>query len=326
VSQPLSIALSPYHLATREPPAMAALVLADRVVTLVPQPATGSSRSDVRNAVKNSPRYLRLMESWRWSSPLWTSGVISSGIDDEEACDQLPGVYESIACEESLAGLRVLTRGARQRAAEDADKALDHVAADLLRGGPDPGINIPIAAALDRFATRHGFCAIRAGATSIAQRAETRLGTKLFSIAMPLLVRAGGGRVQLLRNDLESELGDLRAAAANVVHSDIPMPRPGQIDAISDAAETYSSAFRRWAMEWARGDDENAERVTGGYVSITAMLMPADAVLRSSQAAIHALSGGMARFDSGVGNAGEKAEQPLRVIVVREMSLRPEPA
>ena len=81
---------------------MAALVLADRVVTLVPQPAAGVSRADVRAAVRNSPRYLRLMESWRWSSPLWNCGLISSGVDDEECSGELAGVYESIASEDAL--------------------------------------------------------------------------------------------------------------------------------------------------------------------------------------------------------------------------------
>ena len=96
-----------------------------------------------------------------------------------------------------------------------------------------------------------------------------------------------------------------------------------QHDAISDAAENYGAAFRRWATEWARGDDENAERVCGGYVSVTGMLMPADCVLRASQAAIHALSGSTARIARG---PTDNTEPPVRVLMVREMSVRPEPA
>ena len=74
-------------------------------------------------------------------------------------------------------------------------------------------------------------------------------------------------------------------------------------DSISDAAEIYAAAFRKWAADWARGDDENAERICGGYVSITGMLMPADCVLRASQAAIHALRntpGGAFELSRGV--------------------------
>ena len=315
---------------------MAALVLADRVVTLVPQPAAGVSRADVRAAVRNSPRYLRLMESWRWSSPLWNCGLISSGVDDEECSGELAGVYESIASEDALADLRVLTRGAEQRAAEDADKALDHIAADVLRGGPDPGINIPIAAALDRFASRHGMCVVRAGANSIAQRAETRMGIKVFSIAIPVLARAGGGRVQLLRNDLEEELGTLRAAIAGAFDSaeggtNAPA-HAERIGAVSEGADRYSAAYQRWAVTGARGDDENAERVTSGYVSVTGMLMPPDAVLRSSRAAIHALSGKGSGGHGGRNGNGSAppgnapSEARLRVLIVREMSVRPESA
>jgi hypothetical protein len=328
VPKTLTIALSPYHLATRELPAMAALILGDHVVTLVPQPAAGASREHVRAAVKNSPRYLRLMESWRWSTPLWNSGVITSGMADEEACDELPGVYESIASEESLAGLRVLTRGARERAAENADKSLDFVAGDLLRGGPDPGINIPIAAALDRFASRHGLCVARSGAVSIAQRAEARLGTKLFSVAIPVLERAGGGRVQLLRNDLESELGALRGAIRAILDVSRREPaatptRAGLVDKVAHAAERYSAAFRRWAVEGARGDDENAERVTSGYVSITGMLMPADAVLRASRVAIESLGGPGHRTSPATPPADASPER-LAVLIVREMNVQPD--
>lgn len=329
MSTPLSIALSPYHLATREPPAMVALLLADRVVTLVPEPASGASRAAVRAAAQNSPRYLRLMESWRWSSPLWNSGVICSGVDDEEASCELAGVYESIASDDALADLRVLTRGAQQRAAEDADKALDHIAGDMLRGGPDPGVNIPIAAALDRFANRHRMCVVRAGASSIAQRAETRLGTKIFSIAMPVLARAGGGRVQLLRNDLESDLARLRHAiddafaGAETAQSDANTRR---IEAVADTAERYAAAYTRWAVDNARGDDENAERITSGYVSVTGMLMPPDAVLRASRAAIHALNGKPANGHGAPGPNHSPDAERLRVLIVREMSVRPEAA
>lgn len=320
---PLSLALSPYHLATREPPAMAALILADHVVTLLPQPAEGSSRKAVGAAVIESPHYFRLMESWRWSSPLWTGGVISSGFNDDAPDAELPGVYQSIAEDDDLASLRPLTRGAEQRAAESAAKALDFIAADLLRGGPDPGINIPICAALDRFALKHNLSAVRSGIASIAQRAEARMGTRLFSIAVPILARAGGGRIQLLRHDLHAELGALRNAieqALAAASEQISAPAlANRIDTLHRAAETYTAAFTQWAVQGATGDDENAERVTTGYVSLTAMSVPADAILRSSRAAIRALA------PTGRGQSIEapSSTERLHTLVVREMSVSP---
>ena len=40
------IAVSPYHMTTREPAAMAALLLASRVVTILPTPEVGMSATD----------------------------------------------------------------------------------------------------------------------------------------------------------------------------------------------------------------------------------------------------------------------------------------
>ncbi|HMN39326.1 MAG TPA: hypothetical protein PKE29_00675 [Phycisphaerales bacterium] len=320
----LRLALSPYHLATREAPAMAALILADRVVTLMPQPVAGATRTAVRAAVNESPHYLRLMESWRWSSPLWTAGLISSGIDGDESSGELPGVYQSIAEEDELASLRPLTRGAEERAAQSAAKSLDHMAADLLRGGPDPGINIPVCAALDRFAQRHDLCVVRSGISSIAQRAEARMGTRLFSVAIPILMRAGGGRIQLLRNDLHLELSALREAIAEVLGA---VPGSGasgpqlasRVDELHAAAEAYSAAFAAWAPTGAKGDDENAQRITTGFVSLTAKSVPADAILRSSRAAIRALVPHGHHSDEV-----SACDDRLVALVVREMSLRPE--
>jgi hypothetical protein len=302
---------------------MAALILADHVVTLLPQPAEGSSRKAVGSAVVESPHYFRLMESWRWSSPLWTAGVITSGIDHDAPDADLPGVYQSIAEEDDLASLRPLTRGAEQRAAESSAKALDFMAADLLRGGPDPGINIPICAALDRFALRHNLCAVRSGISSIAQRAEARMGRRLFSIAVPILTRAGGGRIQLLRYDLHAELTALRSAtedalAAAAEHLSAPT-LANRIDALHRAAEIYTAAFTQWAIQGASGDDENAERITTGFISLTAVSVPADAILRSSQAAIRALV--------PTGRAQSTEAPPttdrLLTLVIREMSVSP---
>jgi hypothetical protein len=320
----LGLALSPYHLATREAPAMAALILADHVVTLMPHPAEGATRDTVRAAVKESPHYLRLMESWRWSSPLWTAGLITSGLDGDEASEELPGVYQSIAEEDSLVSLRPLTRGAEQRAAESAAKSLDHMAADFLRGGPDPGINIPVSAALDRFALRHGLCVMRSGSASIAQRAEARMGTRLFSVAVPILLRAGGGRIQILRFDLHAELSALREAIRCVLDAFATSGATAAevaacVDTLHAASETYSAAFTKWAPTGAGGDDENAQRVTAGYVSLTGMSVPADAVLRSSRAAIRAIVPG------GRGYGVEPpCEERLVALVVREMTLKPE--
>lgn len=327
MTRSLDLILSPYYLATREAPAMLALLLGDRVATLMPRPTHGDTREGVKITIEHAPRYLRLMESWRWSGPLWQAGVVSFELDGRQASDELDGVYADIDDLESLSSLRALTRGAVQRRAESADRSLDAVAADVLKGGPDPGISIPVHAAVDRFAVRVNATVVRAGASSIAQRAEGRLSRRVFSFAMPILLRAGGGRLRRCRADLAGELGALREKIS-ACREATGGGETGCAGAdVSAAARSYGAAFSRWAAEGAKGDDENQERVVAGYVSVSGVTMPSDAVLRSSRAAMAALQGaqGYDRSASAEDEAGpHERAGTLFSLVVREMTIEPD--
>jgi hypothetical protein len=58
------IVASPYHLTTREPAAMAALLLARQVVTLLPTPLEGAGSSrEAMAAARCVPTYRALVES-----------------------------------------------------------------------------------------------------------------------------------------------------------------------------------------------------------------------------------------------------------------------
>lgn len=328
MSPPLLTALSPYHLATREPPAMAAIVLGTRSVTLMPHPAGGTSRRSVMLAVRRSPRYLRLMEAWRWSVPLWRSGVISTGVEGDQAGADLAGVYGDIRNDPSLSELRPLTRSADAMGDERPDAFLDALSADLLRGGPDPGFCIPLNAALERFSGRHGLVVVRSAASSVAQRAESRLGVRVFSIGLPLFVRAGAHRLLLLRNDLEKPLLAVRAAVRRSFAA-------GSADEqLADAVGRYTERFRDWAERGhGRGDDENGERVAVAFMGVSGVLMPADAVLRSSRAAVKSVGSYAGVGAKGGSPRGRNADDPgdrasggtpmLPTLIVREMNAAP---
>jgi hypothetical protein len=328
VYEPLLTALSPYHLVTREPAAMAALVLGTRTVTLMPHPPSGTSRESVELAVRRSPRYLRLMEAWRWSMPLWRVGVIATRVgaegEGEEANAVVPAVYDDIRNDAALAELRPLTRSADALSDDKPDAFLDAMAADLLRGGPDPGISIPLNAALERFSERHGLVVVRGAASSIAQRAESRLGAKFFSFAVPMLVQAGAERLLLLRHDLEGPLRALRKAMLASFEGGTPHP------ALAPAAARFGEVFRLWTEQGlGKGDDETGHRVMTAFVSVTGMQMPADAVLRSSRAAVRSVGGYSAvakrRNDrgGGEGEAQETAVAMQRTLIIREMNVVP---
>ncbi len=283
----MRVVLSPYHLTTREPPAMASLLLAEHVVTMMPAPLTDFGHSDLHAAVRASPRYMRFIESWSWSLPLWRERVIASTWHGQDPASEVRDACRTI---DELPDLEPLRPLMRRSLFEDQREYLDLLATDLLKGGPDPAISVPMAAGLDRFATRHALMVARSEPASVAQRAEIRCGTRAFAVALPVLLQAGGPALLRAREALDDELRALRHAitdaAETAMHSGQPNAR--HADALQTAAARYSASFdnsRSLLCESPRDE----ERIIDGFVTITALVMPHDASLRASLAAVRLL-------------------------------------
>jgi hypothetical protein len=328
----VKLAISPYHLTTREVPAMAALLLGDHVVTLLPEPATGTSRDDVDRAVNASPRYIRLLDSWRWASPLFKSRVIESMVNGVTPFAEFEGVVHDIEAEESLTPLRPMAKLIRSL---DPAAFLDLLSADILRGGPNPSMSIPVAAALDRFSLANDYISVRAGATSVAQRAESKLSRRLFNISAPFLLRAGGTRLSRARQALEDPLQELRIAvlrvfqAATSAQPDASEAASRAVQALRAVADQYAAAFR--SLRVLTGDDEDeGVRVTWGWVSISGVLLPDDCVLRSSRAAMQTMQASAATPSTRGSDWAEHASREAREtrwmpsLILREMDVRPD--
>lgn len=285
----MQIAVSPYHMTTKEPAAMASLLLAERVVTILPTPEVGMTPAAMRDAVTRAPKYARFMESWAWSMPLWRNGLVCSSVDDDDAASDVRAISDRIERDEAFAPLRAFVRAGWF---DEPGKFLDVVASDLLKGGPDPAISTTLAAGLDRFAARHRLVVARSEANSVAQRAEARLGRPLFAFGVPLLSEAEAGRVLHIREELAATLSRLRESVAEAVdglgHGESPSRR--LIDCAHDAAAEFTEDFDgRWDEfeQDGRDDDLRLRRCTA---TIVAMALPSDAVLRSSAIAVKALT------------------------------------
>ena len=249
----LNLAVSPYHLSTREPVAAIALTLCDHAVTALPEPAEGRSRSDIRAAVDRLPRLLRVLESWRWSGPLWRAGVLGSGLPHDRPFDGVGAAGREVWTDEAFARLaatadpppRVNEGGDSARATApgvEAARWLDALCADMLRGGPDPRISTAVVAALDRYAASHGCIAVRGPTDSLAQRAEARLTDRVFALAIPVMSRAAGGKIVDLRAELRGPLQVLREAMAGAFAA-AGVPNAAALGA---AAGRYTEAFESW--------------------------------------------------------------------------------
>ncbi|MDQ7013406.1 MAG: hypothetical protein Q9O74_05865 [Planctomycetota bacterium] len=286
-------AVSPYHLTTREPPAMAALLFAQRAVTFMPSPR--GTREEIEQAAAASPQYVRFMETWAWSMPLWTKGVLGSALDDgDDALGDLHTAWTQLANDERYATLRPL---ARATLFECQTEFLDVISRDLLRGGPDPGISLPLAAGIDRFAARRGLVVMRSAPLSVAQKAEQKLGRRVFAFAAPMLVQASAERVLAAREILGDELDELTLAMGEVAEliaqgSETPDEHPHERDAverIEPAARAYADAFAR-AGEFIAAGGRDELHVISRMATFTAVSLPVDAVLRSGVSAMRSLT------------------------------------
>lgn len=278
------IAVSPYHLTTREPAALAAMLLAERVVTMLPAPLQGKQWGAVQAAAQNVPRYLEFMKTWQWTMPLWEEGVITSSLEGQEAVDELRPVCARIDDEERLAPLRLLMK---PELFEDHERYLDAFALDLLKAGPDPGLTVPVASGLDSFASRHGAAVARSEPASIVQKAEAALGREVFSVAIPVLLQADAERILEARELLQKELDDLREALSAIANGTTNGSAAKNLTA---AAKAYAKAFEEHRDILIAPSEDDEQRVIEGTVVITGTRLPADAVLDSSLSAMRNLS------------------------------------
>jgi hypothetical protein len=295
----MRIAVSPYHLTTREPAATAAFLLAHSVVTMLPAPFNGGRRHAEELSAR-IPKYLDFIQSWRWTVPLWNAGVVAAAVGGEDAVEDVRAVCARIAADDRFSPLRPLMR---PELFETEEGYLESVARDLLKAGPDPAITVPVAAGMDRFSMRCGLVPARSDALSVVQRAEERLGRRAFAIALPMLLQASGERLLRARQALEPELAELRGALGSFSHEGVDLQGDDLLAAQADlaiAARAYASAFEaaRDALLSPQEDDEELRPIEG-TVAITGLILPGDAVLTSSISAMRILSPAMARVSSG---------------------------
>jgi len=277
-------ALSPYYLTTREPPAMAALLLARRVVTLLPAPGSGEMR-DAMALAERSPAYAKFARSWAWTGPLWRAGLLLSGLEGDSPLTDLDHIGGAIRDDVRYAPLRSFLRD-EDFAGEQAYLAA--VALDLLKAGPDPGLSLPVFAAIDRFGLRHGAVVARSVPTSIAQRAETRLARPLATISVPMLVQADADRILHAREALAPELEALWNAFNELPTTvrDGGTATSDEARALTAAASEFSRAFEASREELLMGAADDDVRVVPGTATLTLLALPSDAVLRAGVAAM----------------------------------------
>lgn len=283
------ILVSPYHMTTREPAAMASLALAEYVVTAIPTPAGAATREAVTQAAERVSYYADLMHRWEWARPLFDAGVCGTAMSGEDPLDDILNISRAIDEDDRYAGLRPFMRTVLEEQGDDMLRALCR---DVIRTGPDPAISVPVTASLDRFAYRHNLVVARSHERSQAQRYEAKLALPILRFALPLILQGPGDRVLEFRGRLMEELDILRAALEATDES-----------AARAAADAVAVGVEQERIELTRIDDPDDPRVVIGLVSVTLAELPVDAVLTASSLAAASVLGHEQPEIPGAGNA-----------------------
>ncbi len=327
----VDLALSPYDLTLLDPAAVAACVLGERVATFLPVPE-GLEPDDVRRALVAAPRYARLLESWRWSIPLWREGVLSSLLGGEHAEGDAAAANQRVCNDPVLQQLRALGQGEFDRSGPEG---LDAAAADLLKGGPNPGVCVPICAGLDAFASRTGAIAVRRGAGAVAgpnrtrvdsaaQAAERHLGETVARLVVPVPAGADAGLLLCARAATANQRRRLSEAIAAAFGA--PAAERGSAARLRADGAAFAKAMEGFSA--GRGASRGGELA---WVRIVLRRLPVESVVLSALAAAARVSGrGATKAGGGRPVAGNGTHRGtgalLRVMVVEPMTIAPVPA
>jgi len=309
---------------------MAAVLLADRVYTLLPSPR-GADSGSARLAADRVPEYLDMIRSWRWSQPLWEAGVVLPSVDERaNPAAEMASAWKRLTTDPACAALGPLMR---LDLFGSEDDYLQAVARDVLRAGPDPGVSVPVMLGLDRYAARHALTVVRPEPSSVVQKAEQRLsvGRDRLALVLPVLLQADADSIVIARDMLEPELEALRAAMDSVVVAlqACPQRSPGpglERDAwcarAREAAGRYAEAFDHHLPEIAACQDDDAPALMRGLVSVTLSTLPVDVVLQASTLATMRLGTRGPRSESGhsLAPVDELATANVSSMVIRVMS------
>ena len=277
--------VSPYELAGRELGALAALQLFESCVTVAPDASAPPG--------PDTPGLARLLEAWAWSLPLWRTGLLTSA--GPGAIEAAHEAIETIGRRDDLAPLRpLLTPGVF----DAPERAMEALSRDLVRGGTDPGVSTPVAAALARLSSASGAPIVRAEGVSVASRLEERAMTALFRVGVPVLTSTDAAGVLEARRALSDSLAVLDAALGEGAEVSASGAGPGEIgevvrDAIEPAARAHEASFRAEAPGLLSGIDDRASGVRArvGVVRLDVGTMPPDAPLSCAARAAASVTG-----------------------------------
>lgn len=317
--------ISPYDVSARSAAAVSACWLGERVVTLLPGPVGDLPREPGALARAGSPAFSRLTESWEWSSALWRAGVLTPGMDGETVSETVRSTARSIGGDASSGKLGPLM----QRAQSASDAAwFDSVCRDLILGGFNPAVSVPLSSAVERFAAGHGLTLMRVPATSLAGKLEAAGGRVVFRVSLMTVLEADASDLLKLRASMGESLARLRAALVDLLNAAKGGSEQRALAAAVGEFERVRTEYERVlsarAEELRRAPGFSGQRLKLGQVTLSGGVTAAGTVLSAADRAARIVNEGGERgmASGGAVQDGALSGPVLTFLTVKAVALR----
>lgn len=327
----LELVLSPYDLTARSAAAVAACVLADRVITLMPGPGKDLPKDPAALARRGTPAFERLAEAWDWSGPLWRSGAIIAGMNGDAVAESVRSQRIGIERSADLGVLASLIR--RTDAGEDDGARFDAICRDLVTGGINPSVTVPMGAAVESFASERGVTLVRGASKSLTGRIEKSGERVVFRMSMTCVIEADASDLVALRSAVGESAREFRSALGGLLRATSQGAGQGAIAsalAAADAGRTeFEAALEERVEQRRRGASFSGQRIKVSRVTLTGSLAEWGGSVRAAGVAAaalarrgpRALDGDLAPPPGGGGPAGGLARGPMAVLTLKPVAL-----
>jgi hypothetical protein len=291
---PLDLVLSPYDLTARSSAAVAACVLGDRVVTLMPGPGKNLPRDPAALARRGTPAFERLAEAWAWSGPLWRSGTVVAGMDGDGVAEAVRTARAGIERQPEMGVLASLMK--RTDAGDDDSAKFDAICRDLVTGGINPSVTVPLGAAVESFAAAQSLTLVRGGTSSLMTRLEKASQRVVFRLSTACVTEGDASDIVALRESMLESSRGFRAGLSDLLHATRTGARQGEIAGAVGAADTaridFEAALEDRVESLRRKASFSGQRMKVSRVTLTGSLAESDAGVRAARAAALALERG----------------------------------
>lgn len=258
---------------------------AEGVLTVLPAPFGGVNAESVREAGEGSPSFSRFVESSRWASPLWRSGVLKPAYSGYDLAHALSRTSTTLQEDDLLRPIHGCLRP--ERLLEESE-GLEWFCRDLLTGGGNPTVSLPLLCLLERLA--HD----RAAALVCGERSGRAWPTRptaapLFSLTIPVLKGPSVDGALRFYDGLREGVDPLREAIEDATRSVHRSAYEYERDLLQLPARAYRECFEEAWMARSEAIDDEAAGLRPALVVLSGHVARVGSAVRSAASRLGAL-------------------------------------